>query len=106
MEQPYSNQWAVLDNFRKIALIEGISYLFLLLVAMPLKYLADMPLMVKYTGWIHGFLFVAYCLLLLQVWIRYKWKFSMALWAFVASLIPFGTFILDKQLKGMQENRA
>lgn len=102
MAQQLNNHWAVLNNFRKIALIEGISYLFLVFIAMPLKYWANMPDVVKYTGWIHGVLFVAYCLLLLQVWIKYRWKFGMALWAFVASLIPFGTFILDKQLKGMQ----
>ncbi|MTI30166.1 DUF3817 domain-containing protein [Xanthovirga aplysinae] len=88
-----------LNTFRKIALLEGLSYLFLLLIAMPLKYFANMPEVVKYTGWAHGILFVAYCLFLLILMIQYKWSFGKSLWAFFASLLPFGTFVLDKQLK-------
>lgn len=89
----------LMGKFRLVAVAEGISYLFLLLVAMPLKYFAGYPAVVKYGGWLHGVLFVAYCALLLQVWIRYKWKFARAVWAFAASLLPFGTFVLDSQLK-------
>lgn len=87
-----------LDRFRTIATIEGISYLVLLLIAMPLKYLAGVDEAVKYTGWAHGALFVLFCLLLLQVWVQYKWSFWKVVLAFVSSLIPFGTFFLEKQL--------
>lgn len=88
-----------LVRFRWIAIIEGISYLFLLFIAMPLKYFADMPLAVKYSGWVHGILFVAFGALLIQVWIENKWRFGKTTLAFLSSLIPFGTFIFDKQIK-------
>lgn len=88
-----------LNRFRKVAVLEGWSFIILLFIAMPLKYAADMPLMVKYTGWAHGVLFVAYVMLWLQASVACGWKFGRVAWAFLASFIPFGTFILDKQLK-------
>jgi integral membrane protein len=88
-----------MNKFRFIGILEGISYLVLLLIAMPLKYLADKPEAVKYVGWAHGLLFVSFGLNLLIVWKQYRWSFGKATGAFVASLLPFGTFILDKQLK-------
>lgn len=91
-----------LGRFRFIAITEGISYLLLLFVAMPLKYFAAQPLPVKYLGWAHGILFVLYCILLLMAWIKYKWTFGKAFLAFIASLLPFGTFILDRQLRKEQ----
>ena len=94
-----------LGRFRLIALLEGVSYIVLLFIAMPLKYLAGQPLVVKYVGWAHGVLFVLFGLLLLQVWITYKWKFGKVLWAFVASLLPFGTFVLDRQFKKEAEEK-
>ncbi|MEO5685248.1 MAG: DUF3817 domain-containing protein [Chitinophagaceae bacterium] len=90
---------SALGRFRRVALAEGFSYLFLLLVAMPLKYFAGYPDAVKYTGWVHGVLFVLYCIFLLQVWIQYKWTFGKTVIAFAASLLPFGTFVLDKYLR-------
>lgn len=88
-----------LGRFRFIALLEGVSFLVLLCIAMPLKYIAGYNDAVKYTGWAHGVLFVLYIFLLLQVWQQYKWKFGKVVFAFVASLIPFGTFVLDNRLK-------
>jgi len=73
--------------------------LLLLFIAMPFKYFAQIPEPVKYLGWAHGFLFVVYGLLLLKVWIQYKWTFKKVFFAFVASLLPFGTFVLDRNLK-------
>jgi integral membrane protein len=88
-----------LGRFRAVALVEGISYLVLLFIAMPLKYMADIPGAVKYTGWAHGLLFVLYCFLLLQVWTAYKWTFKKATLIFIASLIPFAPFFVEKRLK-------
>jgi integral membrane protein len=85
------------QRFRLIALIEGVSFLTLLFVAMPLKYAFHYPLPVKIAGWIHGLLFVLYGIALLQVWIIQKWKFTTVLIAFLASFIPFGTFWLDNR---------
>jgi integral membrane protein len=88
-----------LGRFRLVGVLEGFSYLILLGIAMPLKYFAGRPEAVKYFGWAHGVLFVAFSVLLLQVWIRYKWSFLKTTAAFIASLLPFGTFILDRRLK-------
>ena len=80
-------------------MLEGISYLLLLFIAMPMKYMAGIPEAVKYTGWAHGVLFVLYALLLVQCWQNYNWKFSKAALVFVASLLPFAPFYVDKKLK-------
>ncbi|TCD00966.1 DUF3817 domain-containing protein [Pedobacter psychroterrae] len=85
--------------FRKIAVAEGISYILLVFIAMPLKYWADLPLAVKYTGWAHGVLFMLYIVLLIMAWLEYKWSFKRAALFGFASLIPFAPFWVDKQLK-------
>ncbi|AZI26140.1 DUF3817 domain-containing protein [Pedobacter sp. G11] len=92
--------------FRKVAVAEGVSYLLLLFVAMPLKYFADMPLYVKYTGWSHGLLFVLYAATLVLAWQEQKWKFGKAVLIFLASLLPFAPFIVDKKLKDERPENA
>jgi integral membrane protein len=79
-------------RFVRMAHIEGVSYLILLFVAMPLKYFAGIPEVVKYTGWAHGVLFVAFCAFLPFLLWSAKWKFLRVVRAFILSLIPFGTF--------------
>ena len=69
-----SNSSNQIKQFRWLSLAEGTSFLILLLIAMPLKYMADMPLMVKYTGWAHGLLFVLYVFQLIYLGIELKWK--------------------------------
>jgi integral membrane protein len=88
-----------LSIFRKVAVAEGISYLLLLFVAMPLKYLAGLPLYVKYTGWAHGLLFVLYAATLILAWQEQKWKFGKAVLIFLASFLPFMPFVVDRKLK-------
>jgi integral membrane protein len=85
--------------FRKIAMVEGISYVVLLFIAMPLKYFADKPVAVKIVGYIHGALFVTLFILAYMVWDKYKKSFAWGLKAFLASIIPFGTFVMDKEWK-------
>jgi integral membrane protein len=87
-----------LSRFRLIAIVEGWSFLFLLFIAMPLKYIAGYPMPVKIGGWIHGLLFVAFGFSLIAVWADRKWKFSKVLLAFICSLLPFGTFWFDKRI--------
>lgn len=84
---------------RRIGIIEGISYLVLLFIAMPLKYFADLPIFVQIFGMAHGILFVLFVFMLLVVWVRHGWSFIRVLGAFVASLLPFGTFVLDARLR-------
>ncbi|MBM3431643.1 MAG: DUF3817 domain-containing protein [Bacteroidetes bacterium] len=86
-------------RFRRIAQWEGYSYLVLLGLAMPLKYLADLPKAVTIVGSIHGFLFVAMGILALDVRQQAKHSFRWILTAFLASIIPFGTFYWDKRWK-------
>lgn len=85
--------------FRKTAFIEGISYLVLLLIAMPLKYLADMPMAVTIIGGIHGVLFVALLILAFIVKETYNKNLGWLIKAFISSIIPFGTFYMDKEWK-------
>lgn len=92
-----------LSRFRTVALYEGISFLVLLFLAMPLKYLFGIPELVKYVGWAHGVLFVLYIAALAQVFFTERWSILKAIVAFIASLVPFGTFILDKRLKQEEE---
>jgi integral membrane protein len=95
-----------LKQFKFIALSEGISYLVLLGIAMPLKYMFQIPEPVKYLGWLHGVLFVLYALLLLKVFLVAKWTFLKTLIAFLVSFVPFGTFWLDYKLaKEIAENK-
>ncbi|HEX6625805.1 MAG TPA: DUF3817 domain-containing protein [Pyrinomonadaceae bacterium] len=88
-----------IGRLRAIAFIEGVSYLVLLCVAMPLKYFAGLPSAVKTVGWIHGVLFVLYLLAVAEVAIKHRWPPARVLFALAASVIPFGTFVLDKQLR-------
>ena len=85
--------------FRMIALAEGISFLTLLFIAMPMKYFMGMPEVVRVVGSIHGGLFVLYVGLLAMLHFRQRWSFSFSLYALLASVIPFGTFMLDKHLR-------
>lgn len=91
-----------LRYIRLIAVMEGISYILLLGIAMPMKYYAGMPEAVKYTGWAHGILFILFMLAILQGRFVLSWTYQRCFYAFIASLVPFGTFVLDRQLKKEQ----
>ncbi len=84
---------------RSVALAEGVSFVVLLLVAMPLKYLAGLPLAVRIVGSIHGVLFIAFVLVLIRAGIARAWPFGRWVRAFVSSIVPFGTFVFDRSLR-------
>jgi len=84
---------------RFIGISEGISFLILLVIAMPLKYYFAFPFAVKITGWAHGGLFIAYIVIVLASVKTMRWGFFNVIIALAASLIPFGTFFLDKSWK-------
>ncbi len=86
-----------LGRLRIVAFMEGCSYL-LLGFTMILKYKYAMPLPNYIVGLAHGILFVLYVFLLLQVSFKQRWSILKMFWAFLASLIPFGTFYADKAL--------
>lgn len=89
--------------FRKIALAEGVSFLVLLLIAMPLKYMANIPIGVTIVGGLHGVLFVAFVVLLFETKGEYKKDWMWLGKGMLASIIPFGTFVMDKQWKREEE---
>ncbi|MBX2963245.1 MAG: DUF3817 domain-containing protein [Cyclobacteriaceae bacterium] len=88
-----------IKTFATVALLEGISYIVLLAIAMPLKYLYDLPQAVNIVGWAHGILFILYGILLLLCWIEYRWNFGRVVWYFMASLLPVVPFIIERRLK-------
>lgn len=87
-------------TFLWVAHVEGISYLILLFVAMPLKYIYNMPAYVRVTGMAHGLLFVLYMLLLVYCMAQYNWAYKKGAKAFAAALLPFATFYLDRIIGG------
>ncbi|MCB0793854.1 MAG: DUF3817 domain-containing protein [Flavobacteriales bacterium] len=87
----------MLVRFRKVALAEGVSFLVLLFIAMPLKYLMDMPMAVKVVGWIHGVLFIGYWVAAVPLFTRLKWPFDRVIGLGLAALLPFGTFVMERK---------
>ena len=92
----------MMRSLRAVSLTEGVSYLLLLLVAMPLKYVWGWPLAVKYVGWAHGMLFVALGLLVLLAMLRASLPFGTACIVGIASLLPAGPFFADRLLRKHQ----
>ena len=91
--------------FRKIAFAEGVSFLVLLFIAMPLKYLASLPVAVTLVGGLHGLLFIGFMVMIWEVKNEYKKDWTWVAKALVASILPFGTFVMDKEWK-KEEARA
>lgn len=85
----------IITRFRHIARAEGVSFLLLLLVAMPLKYIWDQPLAVRYVGWAHGILFVGYWVAALPLFTKLKWDPERIIGLGAASVLPFGTFVME-----------
>jgi integral membrane protein len=88
----------MIRHLRCIAIFEGVSYLLLLFVAMPLKYGMDHPIAVTVAGSVHGILFIWLCVLLALAVVKSGLSIKLAATVFIASLIPFGTFFTDKPL--------
>ena len=88
-----------LGRFRVVALLEGVSYLTLVGITMPLKYMAGMPYPNKVAGMAHGVLSVVYVFFLLHAASAQKWSVIKSLVALVASLIPLGAFALEWKLR-------
>lgn len=82
---------------RAVGMVEGVSYL-VLLVGSVVKRLADMPLGVQIFGPIHGALFLLLIVVIFQAWGNKALSFKLSVLAFVASLLPFGPFLMDRHL--------
>jgi integral membrane protein len=92
-----------LGRLRVIGMIEGASFLLLLGVAMPLKYMLGMPQMVSIVGAAHGGLWLAYLASVLEVKLALGWGWLRVTQAVVASVLPFGPFVLEPRLRAEQE---
>ncbi len=86
-----------LNIFRIVALLEGVSYLLLLFIATPIKYLVNDPQYVKLLGMPHGVLFIAYVALAVLLKKEFSWTKKEFLIVLLASIIPFGTFYIDRK---------
>ena len=87
---------SLVNIFRIVALLEGISYILLLFIATPIKYLANDPQYVKLLGMPHGFLFILYIILAFMLKTELKWTAKIFARILLASIIPFGTFFIGK----------
>jgi len=94
----------MIGKFRIIGFVEGISYLVLLFIAMPLKYMMGIAIATKIVGMTHGILFMIFLVVLMQAAQKYNFSMKDSIIFFVASLIPFGTFLTDSRLKKLEED--
>lgn len=94
-----------IGRLRVIGVVEGASFLILLGIAMPLKYMADMPGMVRVVGMAHGLLWLAYMAAVIDVRMKHDWRIGRVALAVLASVLPFGPFVLDPSLRREQASR-
>jgi len=96
----------MLQSLRITGFLEGISYLVLLGIAMPMKYAYAMPEPTYVIGMAHGVLFTLYVILVLIVGYQKKWNLITLFWALLASLLPFATFVADRKIFSRADDLA
>lgn len=96
---PSAPRFSAIARLRLASILDGISYLVLLGIAMPLKYLADLPLAVRVVGSFHGLLFLILCACLFDTLVRKRLSFGWCAVVFACALFPFAPFLLDRRLK-------
>jgi len=94
------------DRLRLIGWFEGASFVLLLGVAMPLKYIWGEPLAVRIVGMAHGVLWMGFCAVLVDARKDQDWSLRQAAVPLVASLLPFGPFVIDRRLREGAAARA
>jgi integral membrane protein len=87
----------MIKTFRVVAFLEGVSYILLLFIATPIKYIGHDPSYVKMLGMPHGLLFIAYIILAMVIRSEQNWDAKKTRIVLLASIIPFGTFYVDKK---------
>lgn len=87
------------SRLRLLGLAEGLSFILLMFIAMPLKYAFGQPNAVRVVGSLHGGLFVLYVLAVVLIALVQKWRLSRVILALAVSVIPFGPFLFDKRLQ-------
>ena len=89
----------MINIFKIVSLLEGLSYILLLFVAVPIKYIQNNPEYVKMLGMPHGLLFVLYIVLAIMLKYELEWKGKDFFMVCLLSILPFGTFFVGKYLK-------
>ena len=89
--------FGTVKSFRRIGYLEGSSFLILLGIAMPLKYLADFPMAVRIVGWVHGVFFIFYVMEAFSLAEVLQWKRKRLMLALIAAVLPFGPFVFDRR---------
>lgn len=92
-----------LAQLRKVAILEGVSTIVLFGVAMPLKYLADLPLAVTLVGPVHGALFILFVVMCMLAVERVPITKGLALAGIVAAVFPFGPFLVERRFAAIAE---
>lgn len=87
-----------IKQFKLIAILEGLSFLILLGIAMPLKYIFGYPETTEVVGMAHGILFITYVLMVFLIRKQLKWDYKITFLALAASVLPFGPFVVDRKL--------
>ena len=95
-----------IQTLRVVGFLEGISFLLLLFVAMPMKYIFDNPILVKYVGMGHGVLFILFLIVLFVVCEKQKWSLKMFILGLIASILPFGPVVFDAKIKKLESEQA
>jgi integral membrane protein len=85
-------------QFKIVAVLEGVSFLMLLGIAMPLKYIFGLPATTQVVGMAHGILFIAYVLMVVIIRKQLNWNLKTTALALTASVLPFGPFVVDRKL--------
>lgn len=94
----------VLGRLRIVGFLEGLSFLILLGIAMPLKYILGLPMAVKVIGMAHGVLFILFIALAFQATLVHQWPVKRMFILWIASILPFGTFYADYKILRNEDN--
>jgi integral membrane protein len=95
------NKSSLLRAFILLTLAEGVSYIILLGIAMPLKYVWDYPLAVRYAGMLHGLLFTLYVFGAYYVGMYLKWTWKFILYIMGMAILPWGPFVVHRKLRDL-----
>jgi integral membrane protein len=86
--------------FVYVSLAEGVSFLLLLCVGMPIQFGAGNLVPMRIFGTVHGLLFIAYVLLALDGRNQLKWAGKRTLWVLVMAVLPTGAFFAERSVRG------
>jgi integral membrane protein len=90
-------------TLRLVGILEGVSLLALVFIAMPLKHIFHMPMAVRVVGMIHGLLFLVFLVALFRASLEREWSLRLSLTIFIAAVLPFGFLFVDRRLKSELE---